>query len=354
MSPALIEEDISSNVPWHVNDDCIIVVDLRKLEDRENITYGCWSWKNAKFYDVSGNENGPFKKCNDKKEYRVAKRHYKCNDHNDLDKYIISRCKPNIQATGPNKNNFKEAEDLVIVQYELYNKAKHIPPSEKSRTFPSTKKELKRKLDEGKTTKRATHEVLKEKGGIEKNTCGAEVPTINQVYEISIKRSKLPQDLFKTLIDKQQKDGFTGDNIVQRIQTNPFLYDIILFNDRFINNLANFCCTNNPSYKSPLSWDFMFDLGKNPSYYALVLTYRNTTFLSKKLPTTKSPGMLGPILICHKKDERSVKLLCDTLLDHCPGSGPNLQVLGADGENSILNQACDAFPFTMLLLCIWH
>ena len=96
----------------------IIVVDLRKLEERENITYDCWSWKNDKSYFVSGNENGPFKKCNDKKQYRVVKRHYKSKDHSDLDKYIISRYKPNIPATGRNKNNFEEAENLVIVQYE--------------------------------------------------------------------------------------------------------------------------------------------------------------------------------------------------------------------------------------------
>ena len=170
----------------------------------------------------------------------------------------------------------------MIVQYEFSNKAKDIPSIEKSRTYPSIKKELKRKLDEGKTPKRATHEVLKEKGGIEKITYAAEVPTIKLAYEISRKRNKSSQDPFKTLIDKQQKNEFTGDNIMQRIKTNPFSYDMILLNDRIINNLANFCCTNNPSYTSPLTWDFTFDLGKNPRYYALVLTYRNTTLLSKR------------------------------------------------------------------------
>ena len=125
-----------------------------------------------------------------------------------------------------------------------------------------------------------------------------------------------------------------------------------MFNDRIINNLANICCTNNPSYKAPLAWDFTFDLGKNPPYCALVLTYRNITLLIKG--TKQSPLMLGPILICHKKNQRSVKLLCDTLLDQCPGLGPNLKVLGADGENSILNQGCYAFPFAILLLCIYH
>ena len=52
LSPEVLEEDISCNVPWHVIGDCIIVVDLRKLEDRENITYDSWSWKNYKSYVV--------------------------------------------------------------------------------------------------------------------------------------------------------------------------------------------------------------------------------------------------------------------------------------------------------------
>ena len=66
LSPEEFEEDISSNAPWHASGHCIIVVGLRKLEDRENITYDRWSQKNGKSYFVSGNENGPFKKCNDK------------------------------------------------------------------------------------------------------------------------------------------------------------------------------------------------------------------------------------------------------------------------------------------------
>ena len=111
--------------------NCIIVVDVRKLEDWEKITCDFWSWKNGKSYVVSSNENRAFKNCNDKKQYREVKRYYKC---------CTPRYKPNIQATGRNKNNFKEAEDLVIVQYEFSNKAKDIPPSEKSRTYQSIKR----------------------------------------------------------------------------------------------------------------------------------------------------------------------------------------------------------------------
>ena len=62
--------------------------------------------------------------------------------------------------------------------------------------------------------------------------------------------------------------------------------------------------------------------------------------------------MLGPVLVCHKKDEKTLKLLCDVLLDIWPGQAENLRVLGADGEKSILNQTCNTFPFATLLLCM--
>ena len=47
--------------------DCIIVVVLRKLEDRETSLTIPGFGKNAKSYVVPGNENRPFKKCDDKK-----------------------------------------------------------------------------------------------------------------------------------------------------------------------------------------------------------------------------------------------------------------------------------------------
>ena len=53
--------------------------------------------------------------------------------------------------------------------------------------------------------------------------------------------------------------------------------------------------------------------------------------------------MLGSVLICPRKDENAVKLLCDTLLDACPGLEENIKVPGADGENSIINQACKQY-----------
>ena len=142
------------------------------------------------------------------------------------------------------------------------------------------------------------------------------IPKTNQAYRISKITRKASDDPLKQLIEKQHRDGRTGDSIIQKIQTNNFSYDVVLFNDRIIKNIANFCCTNDVNLKSALCFDFTFDLGKNPPYYVLVASFQNTSLINKS--TKKSPAILGPILICHKKDDNSVKLLCDTILDSSP------------------------------------
>ena len=60
--------------------------------------------------------------------------------------------------------------------------------------------------------------------------------------------------------------------------------------------------------------------------------------------------MLGPVLICRKKNEKIVTLLCDTLLDASRGLTTGIKVLGTDGENNILNETYNAFPCAILLL----
>ena len=64
--------------------------------------------------------------------------------------------------------------------------------------------------------------------------------------------------------------------------------------------------------------------------------------------------MLDPVLICHKKDEKAVKLLCDTFLHLSPRSDTGLNFLGAGGGNSILNQTHNAFSCVILLFCVKH
>ena len=49
----------------------------------------------------------------------------------------------------------------------------------------------------------------------------------------------------------------------------------------------------------------------------IAVTYQNTSFIRKN--TKKSPALLGPVMICYKKDEKTGKLFVDTLLEMCPG-----------------------------------
>ena len=60
-----------------------------------------------------------------------------------------------------------------------------ISPGLKSCIYSSVCQELKCKNEQGKPTKKATHEVLKERWGIENVPSGSHEPSMNQSYKIS-------------------------------------------------------------------------------------------------------------------------------------------------------------------------
>ena len=64
--------------------------------------------------------------------------------------------------------------------------------------------------------------------------------------------------------------------------------------------------------------------------------------------------MHSPILLCHKKDEDRVHVLCQSILQSCPGLKNSLKVVGGDGKKSISNVVCSSFPAFILLLCHKH
>ena len=64
--------------------------------------------------------------------------------------------------------------------------------------------------------------------------------------------------------------------------------------------------------------------------------------------------MLGGLLLCHKKDEKTVKILCDEMLTLMPGLRYNLKVNVSDCEKAIINSVCETFPNATLLICTRH
>lgn len=77
-------------------------------------------------------------------------------------------------------------------------------------------------------------------------------------------------------------------------------------------------------YEIFLCFDFTFDLGKSPLYFVLAVTYQNASLIRKN--TKKLPALLSPVMICHKNDQKTVELFCDTILDKCPGLAFNVRV----------------------------
>ena len=92
---------LGNSVPWHVNDNSYIIVDMNALKSRNDIFVDGWRWTLSKTYVVSSeSECGPFAKRNTQSEYRVVKRIYKLASENQggIEKNIITRHPPNAIA----------------------------------------------------------------------------------------------------------------------------------------------------------------------------------------------------------------------------------------------------------------
>ena len=179
--------------------------------------------------------------------------------------------------------------------------------------YPSVRNELRTLMKDGQTPKRATFNLTKSSGGLDNIKNASSILKVIQAYEISQKHNIKTMDPLKLLIQKQEEDKITGDGVIQKFQTNPFSYDIILFNDRIIKNIAYFCCNDIERFNSPLCFDVTFDLEKFPPFYALVVTYQNTSIFHKQIQ--KCPTLLGPLMLCYKKDEVHIKVLCDIFIE---------------------------------------
>ena len=252
-------------------------------------------------------------------------------------------------------NPFENAERFVIVQYIFNDFTLVIPPSTKIRIYPSVKEKVKSNLAKGFGPKRAVFSVENEVGGVLNAVNQSVLPSIKNAYNQSSKQKSAKQapDPLLQLIKEQHEDNTNGVPVIRKVLSDENSYTILLYTDRILNNIANFCCTQNSKFKSAFNLDFTFDLFQNPPCFALITSYSNTSVQTKRAPH-KSPELLGPILITHFRSENVVKTLFDAMLHDCPGLKAFLQVVGADGERSLTNAALNTFERALLLLCYKH
>ena len=272
------------------------------------------------------------------------RRTYKCLTHEQIEKQTYLTYPPDVVAISQYQHITKPAGQYSLVLHRFKGKEENLPPAENQSTYPSIRKEVGEHVDAGKVPRTATFEVTINNA--------SEVPKIFHTYEFNRQKNKKTDDPLKQLIEKYYEDAKSGQKVIQTFQPNKLSYDVVLYKERIVKNIANVCCGNIAIFKSPLCFDFTFDLGKSPTYFALVLTYQNTSLISKQ--TTKSPTMFGPILLCLSKDEDRAHVLCQSVLQSCPGLKNSLKVVGADGEKSISNAVFSSFPASILLLCDKH
>ena len=91
---------------------------------------------------------------------------------------------------------------------------------------------------------------------------------------------------------------------------------------------------------------------KETPFYALVSTYKNTSLCVKNI--RRCPTLLGPVLLCHKRNEEIAQSFLDALTEKCQGLRSHLQVIGCDAEKSLINVGCATFPAAAMLLCSNH
>ena len=64
--------------------------------------------------------------------------------------------------------------------------------------------------------------------------------------------------------------------------------------------------------------------------------------------------LLGPVLLCHRRNEEVVQSFLDALTKKFQGLRSYLQVTGCDGGISLINAGCARFPAAVMFLCSNH
>ena len=123
------KSDVGTKVPWHVVEECNVVVDMSSLGSKMDITVDRWNWILSKIYVVlAESRGGPYKKRNVATHFRIVKRIHICKEVTDLKKTIVMLCTPSRNATG--KSSFDEADKHAVISYSFDNtqsKISHLP-----------------------------------------------------------------------------------------------------------------------------------------------------------------------------------------------------------------------------------
>ena len=86
------KSDVSTKVPWHVVEQCYVVVDMSSFCSKMDLAVDSWNWILPKTYVVSAESRVvPYKKRSLATHFRIVKIIYKCQGNdNDNEKHFLS------------------------------------------------------------------------------------------------------------------------------------------------------------------------------------------------------------------------------------------------------------------------
>lgn len=215
--------------------------------------------------------------------------------------------------------------------------------------FIPTKKSTLEKITAAVKTqgpKRAVHEVEMAVGGMHADSASSLPRNERQARYIKSKvKESCKADPVSTLLDMQLEEEKPFIRCVTVDRNSPI---IVLFSEEQIKDITKFCC-NEEGPNSPFCVDMTFNLGK---FYVVITTYKHLQLLTKR--SNKEPVIMGPVMLCMKKDRATYQCLFQKIAAQCPEIKHSLKAYGTDAEQP-LRQALELeFPFALGFICRTH
>jgi hypothetical protein len=222
----------------------------------------------------------------------------------------------------------------------------------------STKNKLQEELGSSKP-KDAIHNVGMRKGGVVGAKSAGELSlSPQQAYNLNNKRKRqremsdvsvglsrgFGRDLLFVVME-QCKFKDKVNRYVQEVTCAPEPMAILCMQQQLV-DMKRFCC--NESEFCIMGVDPTFNLGE---FSVTPIVYQHLLVQSKK--SSKSPWMLGPILIHYKKEFHNYNFFFSSLVGLMPEL-KGIKAIGTDGELNIINAAHQQFRTAFQLRCFRH
>ncbi|XP_066917468.1 uncharacterized protein [Clytia hemisphaerica] len=356
-TPFVFNHLVSTSVPRNVKNNGAFIVDLDKLEDPADVLCDdLGSWKQSKTatkkYQVHRTKSG-----------HVSRISLYDNDADDpsTDMVIVTRRSYVNKSDGTLKRAFvslsmnNQIHNLVFLSYK-FNGPEHEVKVQKHgnskapipflRTYTSTRRKILKSVKSIPNPSRAHYDVV---SSMEEVGALGQLPrNVRQVkYEKSKEKTKTVDPLYQITNAMRNVESNT-DRFIRTYQLDDQSMKVILFNDRQIDDIVNFCC-NATEDKSLYYSDITFELG---SFFLLVSSYKNTALYVKN--TESSPAMIGPMMLCLLKDEETYLSLFQKVTAKIQGIRQHLEGYCSDSEKALRNALAREFPRSLAFLCFIH